>query len=61
MKTIKLKVKNLNSNYSIIIGRNILDQISYQIRTLCPKTKKVALIVDKNVPNKFKIKLKKLR
>ena len=59
MKTIKLKVKNLNSNYSIIIGRNILDQISYQIRTLCPKTKKVALIVDKNVPNKFKIKLKK--
>jgi len=59
MKTIKLKVKNINSNYSIIIGRNILDQISYQIRTLCPKTKKVALIVDKNVPNKFKIKLKK--
>ena len=59
MKTIKLKVKNINSNYSIIIGRNILDQISYQIRTLCPKTKKVALIVDKNVPNKFKIKLKR--
>ena len=59
MKTTKLKVKNLNSNYSIIIGRNILDQVSGQIKTLCPGAKKVALIVDKNVPNKFKIKLKK--
>ena len=28
MKTNKLKVKNLNSDYTIIIGRNVLDQIS---------------------------------
>jgi hypothetical protein len=28
MKTTKLKVKNLNLNYSIIIGRNILNKIS---------------------------------
>ena len=59
MKTTRLKVKNLSSNYSIIIGRNILDQITNQVKTLCPGAKKVALIVDKNVPNKFKIKLKK--
>ena len=59
MKTTKLRVKNLNSNYSIIIGKNILNQISNQIKTLCPGAKKIALIVDKNVPNKFKIKLKK--
>jgi len=59
MKTTRLKVKNLNSNYSVIVGRNILNQISRQIRTLCPGAKKIALIVDKNVPNKFKIKLKK--
>ena len=59
MKTTKLKVKNLRSNYTIIIGRNILNQISNQIKTLCPGAQKVALIVDKNVPNKFKIKLKK--
>ena len=59
MKTTKLKVKNLNSNYPIIIGRNILNQISSQIKTLCPGAEKIALIVDKNVPNKFKIKLKK--
>jgi 3-dehydroquinate synthase len=59
MKTTKLKVKNLNSDYSIIIGKNILNQISSQIKTLCPGAKKIALVVDKNVPSKFKIKLKK--
>ncbi len=59
MKTTKLKIKNLSSNYRVIIGRNILNQISNEITTLCPGAKKVALIVDKNVPNKFKIKLKK--
>ena len=58
MKTTKLKIKNLNSNYSIIIGRNILNQIPKQIKTLCPGAQKIALIVDKNVPNKFKLKLK---
>ena len=59
MKTTKLKVKNLSSNYPIIIGRNILHQIPGHIKSLCPGTKKIALIIDKNVPNKFKIKLKK--
>tara|TARA_B110000285_G_scaffold99726_1_gene113606 strand:+ start:300 stop:1409 length:1110 start_codon:yes stop_codon:yes gene_type:complete len=59
MKTTRLKVKNLNSNYSVIVGRNILNQVPKQIRTLCPGAKKIALIVDKNVPNKFKIKLEK--
>ena len=59
MKITKLKVKNLRSNYSIIIGKNILHQISNQIKTLCPEAKKVALIIDKNVPKKFKSRLKK--
>ena len=59
MKMTRLKVKNLSSNYSVIIGRNILNQIPNQIKNLCPGAKKVALIVDKNVPNKFKNKLKK--
>jgi len=59
MKTTELKVKNLNSNYSIIIGKNILNKITNQIKILCPGAEKVALIVDKNVPNKFKIKIKK--
>ena len=60
MKTTKLKVKSLNSNYSVIVGRNILNQISNQITILCPGAQKVALVVDKNVPIKFKVKLKKL-
>ena len=59
MKITKLKVKNLSSDYSIIIGSNILNQISKQIENLCPGAEKIALVVDKNVPNKFKIKLKK--
>jgi len=59
MKTTKLKVKNLNANYSILVGRNILNQTSYQIKSLCPGAQKIALVIDKNVPTKFKIKLKK--
>ena len=58
MKTTRLKVKNLNSNYSIIIGSNILNQISTQVKTLCPDAQKIALVVDKNVPIKFKIEIK---
>ena len=58
MKINKLKVKNLNSNYSIIIGINILNQISSQIKEICPDAQKIALVVDKNVPTKFKVKLK---
>ena len=54
----KLKVKNLNSNYNIIIGRNVLKQIKHQIKILCPGAQKIALVVDKNVPQKFKTKLK---
>ena len=59
MKITKLKGKNLNSSYPVIIGKNILNQVSNQIKNLCPGAEKIALIVDKNVPNKFKIKLKK--
>ena len=59
MKTTKLKVKNLSSDYPVIIGRNVLNQISRQIKALCPSARKVALIIDKKVPNKFNIKLKK--
>ena len=61
MKETRLKIKNSNSNsnYSIIVGSNILNKISSQINKLCPKAQKIALVVDKNVPIKFKTKLKK--
>jgi 3-dehydroquinate synthase len=58
MKTTKLKIKNLNSDYTIVVGRNILNQIPKQIKILCPGVQKIALVADKNVPKKFKIKLK---
>ena len=58
MKTTRLKIKNLNSNYTIIIGRNILSQISSEVKMLCPGAQKIALIVDKKVPTKFKTKIK---
>ena len=58
MQTTKLKVKNLNSNYSVLIGKNILKEIPKKIKILCPKAKKIALVVDKKIPNKFRNKLK---
>ena len=32
MQITKIKVKNLNSDYSIIIGKDVLKQIQYRIR-----------------------------
>ena len=58
MQITKLKAKNFNSNYSIIIGKDILKQIPGKIQTLCPNAKKIALVVDKKIPRKFTNKLK---
>ena len=60
MKTTKLRVQNFNSNYSIIIGRNILNQIPDKIKVLCPDAKKIALVVDKKIPKEFRTKLKNI-
>ena len=54
MKAQEIKVKNLNKNYSIFIGNNILNLLAPKINYLCPQTRKVALIFDKGVPSKFK-------
>mgnify|MGYP006181402909 CR=1 FL=1 len=60
MKITKIKVKNLNSNYSIVIGKNVLTQIQSKISELCPGTKKIALVVDKKIPKKYRNKIIKL-
>ena len=60
MKNHEIKFKNQNIKYSIIIGNNILSSLKTKIRRLCPKTKKIALVIDKKVPKVFKIKLKKI-
>ena len=59
MKTQKIKFKNFDKGYSILIGSNILSLLSSKIKSLCPQTKKVALIFDKGVPSKYKKKILK--
>ena len=54
MKMHELKFKNSSQDYSIIIGNNSLNIVQKKIKKLCPKTKKIVIIVDSNVPGKFK-------
>ena len=57
MKAQKIKFKNLNKDYSILIGSNILKILSLKIKPLCPQTKKIALIFDKGIPPIYKKKI----
>ena len=56
----EIQIKNTISDYSIILGNNILNIIPKKINKLCHKANKIGIIIDKNVPIKFIIKLKKL-
>ena len=58
MRVQQIKFKGLPHNYSILIGNKILNSLPIKIKDLCPRTKKIALIIDKNVPEKFKKYLK---
>ena len=49
MKIQEVKFKNVNQNYSILIGNNILSVLPKKLN-ICPRTNKIALIFDKNVP-----------
>tara|TARA_Y100000389_G_scaffold204621_1_gene258408 strand:- start:102 stop:1211 length:1110 start_codon:yes stop_codon:yes gene_type:complete len=63
MKTQEIKFKGLNQSYSIFIGKNAIKLLPKKIKDTCPKTKKIALIVDSQIPKKFvnfiKMRLKK--
>ncbi len=59
MKNQEIKFKSKNHSYSIIIGRNSINILPKKIKLLCPKSKNIALIIDQNVPIKFKTELKK--
>ena len=52
------EIKFKSQGYSIIIGRNVLNVLPKKIKILCPKAKKIALIIDKKVPQKFTKNLK---
>ena len=58
MKNQEIKFKNQNSYYSIFIGKNTLNFLPSKLNFLCPKTKNIAIIIDKKVPSKFKRILK---
>ena len=54
MKNQEIKFNSLKNNYSIIIGNNALNFLPKKIKSLCPKTKKIALVFDTKIPNKYK-------
>lgn len=55
----EIKIKNINAKYSIFIGKNILAILPSEIKKVCPNAEKIALVVDKNVPNKYVNNIKK--
>ena len=42
----EIKAKNSAKSYSILIGNNILKVLPKKINSLCPNTKKIALIIS---------------
>jgi 3-dehydroquinate synthase len=59
MKTQEIKFKSSGHNYSIFIGNGTINLLPKKIKNSCPKTKKIALIVDSKIPKKFINKIKK--
>ncbi len=54
----QIKFKGSKNSYSILIGNKILSLLPRKIKSLCPKTRKIAVVIDKKVPNHFKKSLK---
>jgi len=54
MKTQEIKFNTQNKKYSILIGNNVLKLLPHKIKSLCPQTKKIALIFDENIPLIYK-------
>lgn len=54
----KINVKTKDAKYPIFIGNGSIKLLGKQIRFICPKTKKVALILDKNIPKEYKKRIK---
>jgi 3-dehydroquinate synthase len=54
MKIQKIKFKELNNEYSIFIGNKAINLLSKNLKIVCPKAKKIALLIDTKIPNKIK-------
>ena len=61
MKIEEIKFRGSQNKYSVLIGKNVLNILGKKVRFICPKTRKIALIIDSKVPSKFKSILKKLQ
>ena len=59
MKNQEIKFQNKSERYSIFIGENSINLLPNKIKTLCPETRKIGVIVDKNIPSNYKQRLKK--
>ena len=59
MKPIKLKVKTSNESYPILIGANLVSKFSNLLSKNSIKFEKCLLVIDKNVPKKKIIQIKK--
>ena len=59
MKNQEIKFKSKSHTYSIILGKNSINILPKKLKSLCPRSKNIAFIIDKNVPIKFKTRLKK--
>ena len=55
----KIKFQNSQNNYSILIGKKILNFLPKEIKKINPKTKKIAIIYDNNVPRIYQKIFKK--
>ena len=58
MKVQQIKFKAYPHSYSILIGNNILGLLPKKVKLLCPKANKIAIIIDKKIPSKYKRILK---
>ena len=54
MKNQEIKFNNKNSKYSILIGKNVLNELPTKLKSLCPNAKNAAIILDKKISSKFK-------
>jgi len=60
MKTQEIKFKGLSHKYSIFVGNGAINLLPKKIKNVSPNTKKIALIMDSKIPNKFSNKIKSI-
>jgi len=60
MKNTKIKVYNKNFSYSVMVGNNTMNLLPKKIKEISSNAEKIGIVFDRNVPKKYKIKIKRL-